>query len=34
MSKRIYNMWKKGDVEEALTKLSEGVIGFNLAHRQ
>ena len=34
MSKRIYNKWKKEDMEEALTKLSEGVIVFNEAHRQ
>lgn len=34
MSKRVYNNWKKEDMEEALTKLSEGVIGFNEAHRQ
>lgn len=29
MSKRIYNSWKKEDMDEALSKLSQGVIGFN-----
>lgn len=33
-SKRIYNKWKQEDMDEALTKLLEGVIGFNEAHRQ
>lgn len=34
MPKRLYNRWKNEDMEEALTKLSQGVIGFNEAHRK
>jgi hypothetical protein len=34
MSKRIYNSWKQEDMDEALSKLHNGVIGFNEAHRQ
>jgi hypothetical protein len=34
MSQRIYNIWKQDDMDEALSKLRNGVIGFNEAHRQ
>jgi hypothetical protein len=34
MSKRIYNSWKQEDMDEALSKLRNGVIGFNEAHRK
>ncbi|XP_076395897.1 uncharacterized protein LOC105663718 [Megachile rotundata] len=34
MLKRVYNRWKNEDMEQALTKLSQGVIGFNEAHRK
>jgi hypothetical protein len=34
MSKRIYNSWKQEDMDEALSKLHNGVIGFDEAHRQ
>nr|AAW24490.1 SJCHGC02966 protein [Schistosoma japonicum] len=33
-AKRIYNKWKQEDMNEALTKLSEGVIGSNETHRK
>ncbi|KFM58222.1 hypothetical protein X975_05911, partial [Stegodyphus mimosarum] len=34
MSKQVYNHWKKVDLEEAINKLSQGLIGFNEAHRK
>jgi hypothetical protein len=34
MSKRIYNSWKQEDMDEALSKLRNGVNGFNKALRQ
>lgn len=32
MPKRIYNAWKQEDMEDTLTKVSNGNFGFNEAH--
>ena len=34
LSKRSYNKWKEEGMEEALPKLSKGVMGFDEPHRQ